>query len=268
MRATALLLGLLTATGCMTSQQDHQALESRTAKLETSLADEARKNDALRQELEATRQRLDNALRASADSNLDVVSSKQRLNELAGRIDEAQHGVEEVRREVTQSRTEIYARLDDLKRGAPAAPAPAAVPPVPVPTDKATHLAQLQAGFTKKDWPLVRALATEYVNRYPTDEKTDEALWMMGEADNADGRPTSALASYNRLLKLFPRTKLLDKTLFGMGEAYMSMKDCANAKLAYEAVEKRFPKEKLGESSKARLATIAKKEPGMCAAAP
>lgn len=252
----------LAATGCVATQQDHQALEARTAKLEAALSDSARRNEALRADLDATRQRLDNALRASADSNLDVVGTKQRLNELAGRVDEAQHGVDEVRKDLVQSRTEIYARLDDLKRGQTPAPPP---PAVAVPADKAAHYTQLAAGFGKKDWPLVRALGAEWVNRYPTDDKTDEALWMIGEADLEDGRPTSALASFNRLLKLFPRTKLLDKTLFAMGEAYMMMHDCANAKLAYEAVDKRFAKEKVGESARARLATIAKKEPGVCA---
>ena len=43
---------------------------------------------ALRADLEATRLRLDNALRASADSSTETMSTKQRMNDLAGRIDE------------------------------------------------------------------------------------------------------------------------------------------------------------------------------------
>lgn len=259
----ALFVSLAAAQGgCVATQRDQAALEARTAKLEVALADAARRNDALRGDLDATRQRLDNALRASADSNLDVMSTKQRLNDLAGRVDEANHGLEEVRRDLAQSRTEIYARLDDLKRGQPSAPAPVAQ--VSVPNDKAGHFSQLQAAFTKKDWPTVRALGSEYASRYAGDDKWDEATWMLGEADLADGRPTSALASYNRLLKASPRSKVLDKTLFGMGEAYMQLRDCENAKLAFDAVEKRFAKEKIGETARARLGAIAKNDPGTC----
>jgi TolA-binding protein len=258
------LLASLGGTGCIATQRDQQALEARTAKLEVALADSARTNGALRGDLDATRQRLDNALRASADSNLDFVSTKQRLNDLAGRVDEANHGLEEVRRDLAQSRTEIYARLDDMKRGQPAPAAPVAQ--AVIPADKTSHLAQLQAAFAKKEWPLVRALGAEYANRYAGDEKWDEATWMVAEADLADGRPTAALAGYNRLLKASPRSTVLGKTLFGMGEAYMLLRDCENAKLAYDAVEKRFAKEKVGADARARLATIAKNETGTCTA--
>ena len=260
----ALVLILAPATaGCFATQMDHAALEARTAKLEASLADSARRNDALKADLEATRQRLDNATRASADSNLDFMTSKQRLNELAGRLDETNHGLEEVRREVTQSRTEIYARLDDMKRtqAPPAAPPPQVV----VPADKGKHFEELKAAFQKKDWPLVRALGAEFGNRHAADERADEAAWMVAEADLLDGRPTSALGGYNRILKASPRSKILDKVLYGMGEAYMQLHDCANAKLAYDAVEKRYPMEKVGADARTRLGTIAKNEPGTCA---
>jgi len=192
------------------------------------------------------------------------MSTKQRLNDLAGRIDEANHGVDELKRDVAASRTEIYARLDDLKRGQTAAAAPAP-PPVTIAPDKAAHYKQLEEAWTKKDSTTVRALVAEYVNRYPTDDKADEALFYAGDADLADGRPSSALGNFNRLLKLFPKSNVLDKTLFGMGEAYMMMHDCANAKLAYEACEKRFSKEKVGADARARLDVIKKNAPGTCA---
>ena len=111
----------------------------------------------------------------------------------------------------------------------------------------------------------MRALGPEYLNRYPSDESADAALLMVAEADREDSRPASALGSYNRMLKLFPRTKLLDRTLYGMGEAYLMMHDCGNAKLAYQSCETRFAKEKIGQEAKAKLATIAKAPPGLCA---
>ncbi len=249
--------------GCLVTQRDHQAVAARADEAEKQATAARAEAATLRADLDATRQRLDNALRANADSSIETISAKARLNDLAGRVDEANHGLDELRRDVAASRTEIYARMDDLKRGQQAS-APAVVP-VPVPADKAAHYKQLDEAHAKKDWPAVRSLAPEYVNRYPSDDKADEALFFAGDADLSDGRPSSALGNFNRLLKLFPHSNVLDLTLFGMGEAYMLMHDCVNAKLAYDACERRFAKERVGADARAKLAVIAKNPPGTCA---
>lgn len=258
----AALVGSLAATGCA-SQRDHEALVARTAQVEKDAAQANTNLVALRVDLEATRARLDNALRANADSSGDFIASKQRLNELAGKVDEVNHGIDDLRRDVGASRTELYARLDELKRVQPPPPPPPA--PIVAPADKDAHYKQLEAAFAKKEWATVRALGPDYVNRYPSDDKADEALFFLGSADLLDGRPSSALGQFNRLLKLFPRSNVLDRTLFGIGDAYLLMHDCANAKVAYDACEKRFTKDKIGADAKAKLDQIGKNPPGMCA---
>lgn len=259
----ALLVALVVpAWGCLATQRDQDALAAKTAQVEKDAAQARSEVAALRADLEATRQRLDNALRANADSTGDTLASKQRLNDLAGRVDEVNHGLEELHREVGASRTELYARLDELKR---LQPAPAAAAPISVPADKTAHYKQLEDGYGKKDWATVRALGPEYVNRYPTDDKADEAIFYVGSADLQDGRPSAALGQFNRLLKLFPRSNVLDRTLYAMGDAYLLMHDCANAKVAYDACEKRFSKQKIGADARAKIDLIGKKPPGMCA---
>lgn len=266
LRAAALVTLTLASTGCLVQQRDHDALTAKQVETQKQVEMARAETAAVRADLEATRQRLDNALRANADSSSDMMSSKQRINDLGGRVDEVRHDVDELKKEVGSSRTEIYARMDEMRRmQAAAAPAVAAPPPVAVPQDKGAHFAQLKDAHVKRDWSVVRLLGPEYVNRYPTDEHADEALYLMGDADLSDGRPSSALGNFNRLLKLFPRSKVLDKTLYAMGEAYMTMHDCANAKLAYEACEKRFSKDKIGADARAKLQTIAKNPPGLCA---
>jgi TolA-binding protein len=258
------MLVLLAQSGCLVMQKDVDALSARTAAAEKEASEARAETSALRNDLEATRIRLDNALRANADSSTESMTSKQRMNELAGRVDEAMHGVDELKRDVAASRTEIYARLDDLKSRTQQAAAPPP-PPITVPADKTAHFRMIEEAHGKHDWPTVRALAAEYVNRYPNDDHAPEALYDAGDADLADGRPSSALGNFNRLLKLYPRSKVLDRTLFAMGEAYMLMHDCASAKLAYDACERRFAKEKVGADARARLQVIAKNAPGTCA---
>jgi TolA-binding protein len=236
----------------------------RAAALERSDAQSRAEVATMRADLQATRERLDNALKANADNGSELFTSKQRINEVAGRIDEVAHGLEDTKRDLQATRTELSARVDDLKKQIPP-PAPPAPPPPQVPVDKAAHFAALREAKDKHDFATVRALGPEYLNRYPTDDNADAALLMVAEADREDGRPASALGTYNRMLKLFPHTRLLDKTLYGMGEAYLTMHDCANAKLAYQACETRFAREKTGLEAKTKLATIAKAPPGLCA---
>jgi TolA-binding protein len=257
----------LPGCGFFVTQKQYDGVVDRAAALERSEAQSRAEVAALRADLQATRERLDNALKTNADNGSELFTSKQRINELAGRVDEVGHGLDDTKRDLVATRTEVNARVDELKKQIPppAPPAPAAPPAPTVPTDKAAHLAALRSANDKHDFSTVRALGTEYLNRYPTDENADAALLMVAEADREDGRPASALGSYNRMLRLFPRTKLLDRTLYGMGEAYMMMHDCQNAKLAYQSCETRFGKVQIGKDAKAKLATIAKAPPGLCA---
>lgn len=248
-------------SGCFVSTREHRALEAKVSQFEIDSRAEA---SAIRAELEAVRSRLDHALRANADSSGDVLASKERLNDLAGRLDELVHHTDELRRDVGASRTELHARIDELKR-AQQQQTVAAAPPAVIPADRLAHFKTLEEAFAKKDWPAVRALAPEYVNRYPTDDKSDESLFFLGTADLQDGRPSSALGQFNRLLKLFPRSNMLDRTLFSMGEAYLVMHDCVNAKVAFDACEKRFSKEKIGAEARAKIAQITAHPVGLCA---
>ena len=146
------------------------------------------------------------------------------MNELAGRLDETAHKADELQSTVAAVRTELEARLDQLARAqaAQAAQQPVQAPPPPplrIPDSKADHFAALEAAFKAKDYAAVRTLGHEYVNRYATDEKGDDALYWTGKANLEDGRPASALGEWNRLLKLFPKSNMLEPTLFGMGQA-------------------------------------------------
>ncbi len=264
MRVAALVVlgGLASGCGVFAMQKDHEALATKSAQQEKSLEEERAQTVQLRADLEATRTRLDNALRANADNGSDLMTSKARINELVGKVDELRHNLDAVGKDVAASRRELDARLDELKRAQPATPPP---PPVVIPTDKKAHFAALEAATAKKDWGLVRTLGHEYADRYPADDQTDRALYLIGEGDTQDGRPSSALGEYNRILKQFPRSPILDKTLFGMGEAYLVLHDCVNAKLAFSACESRFGKSKIGQDAKQRHQQIDKPPPGMCA---
>jgi TolA-binding protein len=261
----AVLPSLTCLPGCaiFATRNQEQALEARNTKLEKAAEQSTTEVAALRADLEATRTRLDNALRAHADTSTDVQSERGRVQILQGRIEEVNQAAEQTKRELSALRAEMDARLDELKRGQEVQVAKA--PPVVIPGDKAGHFAAVDGAYTKGDWNLTRTLGREYVNRYPEDEKADDVYFQMGDANLKDGHPSSALGDFNRVLKQFPKSNVLGVTLFGMGESYMLLHDCQNAKLAYGAFESRYPKDRLSPAAKQRLAQIAKPQPGTCA---
>jgi TolA-binding protein len=251
----------LSGCGIFATAADHDALASRVK--DSEKANEERMKQ-LAGELAATRERLENALRANADNGSDLLSEKSRVNQLAGRIDEVAHSVEEMRSVLAAARTEVDARIDALKRAQDAQPTPAP-PPIAVPLEKGQHFAATENAEKARDWTLVRTLGHEYVNRYGTDEKADDVLFLMGTADLAEDRPSAALGEFNRLLKSYPQSNVLDQTLFAMGQAYLSIHDCENAKLAFSTCESRFPREKIAADARARIQSIDHAATGTCA---
>jgi TolA-binding protein len=255
----ALVAALLVGTaGCVTLQQHKDLVAQEQADVDKLGQD----NAALRAELDAVKQRLDNALKANADTGSDVLSSKARLNDLTGQNEQLSHQVEEMRKDLTATRSELVTQIDELKRAQPAAPAP---PPVTVPADKAAHFAALDQAYARKDWPAVRILGHEYATKYPQDDLADDALYLTGDGDLQDNRPSSALGEFNRLLKIYPRSNRLGPTLMEMGTAYLALHDCDNAKLAFSAAQERFPRERFAVDARKRLGEIAHPPAGMCA---
>lgn len=253
------------ASGCgvFASQKDHEALSAKSENLEKSLEAEKTEIAALKTDLEATRARLDNALRANADRGSDIMSERARVNQVAGRIDEVAHTVDDVKKDLAATRSELDQRIDDMKRAQEAQqPKP---PPVTIPPDNRAHYAAIEAASAQQDWELVRTLGREFINRYPTDDKVDDVAYAMGDANMKDNRPSSALGEFNRVLKASPPSNVLDKTLFAMGEAYLLLHDCENAKLAFGSCASRFAKTKLGQQARARVNALEKAPPGTCA---
>ncbi|WP_394823378.1 tetratricopeptide repeat protein [Pendulispora albinea] len=255
---------LLTAgCGVFVRQKDYDAEVARVDALNKTIEQQKQEMATLRADLDATRERLDNATRAYADKGEDIVAQRNRVNTLAGQLDERTRAVEDLRKEVGSVRDEVNARLDELKRAQEVQPTKP--PPVTIPADKAQHHAATEAAYAQKDWGLTRTLGREYVSRYPTDDKTDDVLYLMGDADLQEGRPATALGEFNRVLKLNPKSNVLDKTLYAMGQAYLTLHDCEDAKLAFQSCVNRYPKQKIGIDAKQQLARIAQKPAGLCA---
>jgi TolA-binding protein len=243
-------------------QKDQEALSAKLAMQEQTAAAMRHDVDGLRAQVDGAVARVDQALKANADRGVDFMTERQRLNALAGRIDETSHAVDDLKKEVATTRAEQNARLDELKRTQEAQPT--RPPPLTIPETAPAHLAAINAAYDKKDYAVLRTLGSEYVKRYPNDDKADDVLYLMGDADVREGRGASALGEFNRVLKFQPPSNVMGKTLFGIGEAYLLLKDCPNAKLAFQATVSRAAKQPEGQAAKKKLEELEKPAAGTC----
>src|ERR1700735_881255 len=100
----ALTCAALSGCGFFATEADHEALVAKVKERDKA-EDEQMKQ--LTADLVATRDRLDNALRANADNGSDLMGEKARMNELAGRTDEVAHSVDELKTNLAAARTEL-----------------------------------------------------------------------------------------------------------------------------------------------------------------
>lgn len=256
------LVGSLSGCGVFAMQRDQETLATKVTTHDESVAALRKELEALKAEVEGTVARVDQALKANADRGADFMTERARLNQLAGRLDEGAHAVDDLRKEVAASRAEQNARLDELKRSQQVQPTQP--PPVTVPETQPAHFAAITAAHDKKDFNVVRTLGREYVNRYPNDDKADDVLYLMGDAEVRDNHAAAALGEFNRVLKIQPPSNVLAKTLLGMGDAYLQLKDCPNAKLAFQAASTRFAKQPEGVTAKKKLDGLEKPAAGTC----
>ena len=208
----ALILAAAIACGCIAQKRDVDAVSTKVAEDRMVIELQSKLIARLAQDVVATQTRLDNALRASADTGSDLVSEKRRLNEFAGRLDELDHGAVELKREVAAQRTEVGARFDELKRSLDGQSTKA--PPVVIPDDKNELFSAIEAARTAKDGTLLRTLGREYTGRYPFDDRADDVLYLLGSTELVDGHPSAALGDFNRLLKSHPKSNVLAPLLF------------------------------------------------------
>src|SRR6478609_2302820 len=145
LRIVPVVAGLaLSLSGCATMKA-HNDLVAKNDELAKTVEAQRQEMITLRGDLEATRTRLDNALRAQADTSTDQLSDRAKLQNIEARIDTQNETVEALKKDVSAARREIDERLDEVKR-AQEAPGKG---PAPIPQDRTAHYAAVEAAMQK-----------------------------------------------------------------------------------------------------------------------
>lgn len=199
--------------------------------------------------------------RNSADLGAEVQTIREQLAQLEGQIAELANASEQTRRELSEQRTALDARIEAFARRAGV---DMPVDQAAVPQDRAEHWSAAGRAHAANEHSQARALLREYIRRYPQDDKVDDALYMIGTSYVREGRPASALGEFRRVIAEHGQGDMVDDTLLAMAEAFYRLHACTDARGALDALIRAHPRSPLIREARAMLREVQRAPRGYC----
>jgi len=225
-------------------QADIAANQQRLDQLEADL-------EARRKELEAALEEASRVLRRnSADQGLQIEEIIDRLALMEGEIAELRM------QSTTLSKEQVSELQDRLSEVARAAGMDVPIESSQIPDGKKQHYEAAVKAYRIKDNSYARALLRAYIERYPSDDKADDAQYMVGSSYLRQGQPAAALGEFRRMLSSYRKSDVLDKTLYDMARAFTQVKACNDAEAALKALLRNHKRSPLFEKAKRKLRQV------------
>jgi TolA-binding protein len=207
--------------------------------------------------------------KAFADQNLKVDQFGGDLRVVRERVDETNVSVAKLSQEVEALRLSIPqypppapAIVDPAVDPAapvippapgepPAVPVPVAAPPPPLGPGMSPQrlFDTAQADYYGGQWDLCTSGFDTYLRTFPKSEMAHEAQFYVGECNLQAGNNQEAVAAYNQVIAMYPRTRSVAPAYYKRGLAFERLGQTDRARESFEAAIKNFP-----DSDAARLA--------------
>ena len=266
----------LLASGCM-SRADGRAVQADLAAMTERMTTLEQRVEAQATELARLLETANVVLlRNSADQGLALQQLRDQLGQLEGQIAETRHLAEmaerqstEQRREMTEQRQQLDAQRQEIERRvdqiARAAGMDVTLQPSEIPRERAAHFQAGSQALRVGSHSYARALFREYVIRYPSDERADDAQYGIGSSYLQQNQPAAALGEFRRILTTYRTGDVMDKTLADMAEAFVLVRACADARQSLEALIAAYPQSSLITRARNRLREISRLPARACA---
>jgi TolA-binding protein len=167
----------------------------------------------------------------------------------------------ENRREVDEERQQIARRLDQVER---AAGMDVRLQPDQIPSDRDAHYRAAAQALRVGSHSDARALYRAFIERYPSDERADDAQYALGSSYLQQGQPAAALGEFRRILTTYRTGDMLDRTLFDMADAFLRVHACVDARASLEALIESQPRSALVTRARNRLREISRLPASAC----
>jgi tol-pal system protein YbgF len=106
---------------------------------------------------------------------------------------------------------------------------------------------------------VARELYEEYVRKWPTDPRSADAHFHIGEIQFSERRYREAILAFGKVAQDFPHSDKAPDALFRTAEAMEILELKDDARALFEDVVKRYPKSSAAQRAKARLAQLSPK---------
>ncbi|HEU4383807.1 MAG TPA: tol-pal system protein YbgF [Anaeromyxobacteraceae bacterium] len=270
-RAAALLC--LAASACWVPVERGQQMEERIQRLEEENVLNLRQLEEQRavvrervatvdKKIAEVQKKLDELNAAAHRTGADLSVNQDRLIEemrgLRGKLEEAQHRLDLIDKETASLKGDTEGRFAALK-GAGALEefeSKKKAAELKRPADKAAFLALAQKQEQAGERGVARELYEEYVKKWPSDPRSADAWFRLGEIAYGDKRYREAVLAFGKVVQDFPRSDKAPDALLRTGESMVALDLKDDAKAMFQDVMARFPKSTAAQKAKARLAQL------------
>ena len=228
--------------------------QAQNAQIEQLKAAEAKAQQSI-DELERVIERATSVVqRNSADVTVQVGELQTKIAVMEGRMAEIQYTVDAVKS--SQGTAPAHG-----SSGGEATPVTA---PAEIPGDKTDHYAAAYRAYTDRDYVKARALFKAYIERYKTDQPSDNAQYWIGASYLVENRPATALAELRKVIENFRGGDAVDESLLDMAEAFYRLKSCSDARTTLDTLIKTQPHSPLADKAKQKLRDMKKLPKDYC----
>jgi tol-pal system protein YbgF len=110
--------------------------------------------------------------------------------------------------------------------------------------------------FAKGDFQSAIAGFRDFVGRFPTNDFSDDAQFMIGQSFYALGDYPNAIAEFRRVLDRYPSADRVPQAMYSLGQAYLKIDDVATAREYFKILAARYPRAGETERAKAMLDSL------------
>ncbi|MBZ0273927.1 tol-pal system protein YbgF [bacterium] len=243
-RLFAVVLALVLASGCITTQADKQ----RQSEIERELAE-------VKRVAQDTKDVLDRNIGQIAEQQVYFDNMQQEFGAMKGAFDEAQFAKERQAKEYDTLRKyldlqfeKIDKRLTELERKAGIAPGPAiaSVPASPgglIVKDKPEkdQFEEAVLSFKKSRFGEAQKKFEDFLKKFPQSEHAPEAQFYVGESLFRQNKYSDAILAYDEVVTRWAKSKQAPKAALNQAMAFEKMGQKFDAKLFYEKVMSDYP---------------------------
>lgn len=204
-------------------------------------------------------QKLDELNATAHRTGADLAVNQDRLVEdvarLRGQLEEEGHRLEGLEKSVGDLKTSTDGRFAALKGAGALAEwdAKQKAEQLRRPADKTEFLALAQRQESAGERAVARELYEEFVKKWPSDPRTADAYFRIGELWFGDKRYREAILAYGKVAQDFPRSDKAPDALYRTGESMLALNNKSDARSLFEEVQKRYPGTTAARRAKARV---------------